>query len=510
MRPIKILGFLVFVCVVCLPLVGGAAWALDTRTKYATHGFNYAAMPDFETLYGIQRDVFVSRTSYSGWTDDTNLPPTAWYDNLAASYSNPHNLINIDIESWPVDTQADRLATAHKLSLVYQQVKARRPELQISFYAWPHVRDLYRAITAHDSSTYLQWQAANNDFAELWANIDWIAPSFYWFYNIATDGANANDNYGLYLTENIAEVHRCRTAFGHGQPIIPYISPFRAGNAPSALDTHVWTTIITRVYQETDGWLLWTGQNAPTVWDENAWWWINVKHYLPSVDRSLRKARNTRGVAPAPVPPRVTNRSLATAVHLGTSITWTHPHGASINSAVVASVSYQDSDIMTWTATATPGGAMTLIANNQVSADGVAAFILTNPPAGPISITISAGATTISDMQAFAISLQGVNQLTPTRSPYAGNAASGLFGLTVVNSVTGDLIVACDVVVNNNATVDTYQDATNTVDNIIGSSFRSGALSTTIASGSNTTVQITQTSSTWRGLAFAVIPYGGS
>lgn len=259
-------------------------------SKQTFEGFLHSAVPDLDAQYGIKRLRFINRTSYSGWTDDTALPPAAWYNNVAAGYTNPHNYLLIDIESWPVSTQAERLATSDKFATVYAELKSRRPDLQIGFYAYPTIRDLFNAILPHGDANYLAWQAKNNDFATIWAVVDIVFPSIYWFYNTALDGPGANNNSHLYFHENIGEAIRCRTTFGHNQPIVPYVTFDAVSHASGNLvDPIVWDDMVRTAYLEADGLILWGGFTE--TWSNGNPWWINFTALWPFGDRELVKPR---------------------------------------------------------------------------------------------------------------------------------------------------------------------------------------------------------------------------
>jgi hypothetical protein len=295
-----ILRHLVLLVVLSAMSIGTLAQAA-TR-KIPMSGLNYASMPDFVDQYGMLNMVLVQRQNYSGWTDEAQLPPDVWFDNLAASYSRPHNYIVLDIESWPTTTQADRIATSDMLVTTYNKIKARRPELLIGFYAFPMVRDLFRAIQAHDDPDYLAWQQECNDFATLWAKVDVIYPSIYWFYTLAVKGPTANDSAHLYFHENIAQARLDTQTLGKNQQSIPYVWWERHDGA-SALDLNVWGDMMQTADLEGDGILLWDGKNTPIAWNENAAWWINFRAGFPWGDRTLIKPR-TPGAPRSPAAPR--------------------------------------------------------------------------------------------------------------------------------------------------------------------------------------------------------------
>lgn len=440
----------------------------------------------------------------------TALPPTAWYDALAANYTHPDNMLLLDMESFPTSTTPERTAAIAKFVTMYQEMKTRRPDLQIGFYAYPHM-GRYSDVLGNTPQSlpggadYLAFQAMNDEFAPMWAVVDFIAPTVYYPYNrTGTPGAPIQQPWiHNYFYHNLLDVLRCRTAYGHNQPIYTYV--WHSLPNGEDIDMDVWDDMIRTTYTMVDGLILWSINTQPT-WDDNTWWWKNFLARFPFSDPTILTPLTPMGLTVAR-PPTVTDRSSGTAVAAATSITWNHTNSASVNAALTVCVPFQDSDAITWTATynSVP---MTLIANHHVTTDGVAAFVLTAPPTGTFPIVVSAGATTITNMNAFGVSLQGVHQTTPNRSPYTGSAASGSFGLTVANTQDGDMVVACDVLIATSAPVEEYQDRTTTNDPIIGASARSGALSTKYATGTSTTTGLTATSSGWRGIAFALQPPG--
>lgn len=532
---------LLLACALSLPVlvtaddISHGIWLTTARNaqskKYIYEGWLHANRPDVylgKERLGIRHLDFISpnnKTYLVGlWTNSTTeMPPAAWYDALAANYTHTDHMLILDMEEnggtmWKSTTQAERLTTAANLVTMYNALKSRMPTYKIGFYNFPHTGRKAFVGTVGDAPTsqpggaeFLQFQADNDDFSALWAVVDFIAPSLYYPYDLV-------DNPGLaliaqpyihnYFYYNILDTRRCIAAYStKNPPIISYVWHRPTQSQTSYIDVAVWDDMIRTAYTQGDGMILWSLNTEPT-WDDNAWWWIRFKAQFPFGDRYVVKPRVKIGDTLV-TSPSVTDRSTGTAVHLGTSITWSHTSVASLNSALVACVPWQDNETPTWTATAN-GVSMTLVSNNQVSTDGVAAFVLVNPPVGTYSMVVSAGATTINDFNAFAVSMNNVNQSTPTRAPYTGSATTGTFGLTVVNSQDGDMVVACDVVVASSAPVNEFQDKTNTTDSIIGSSARSGALSTKYASGANTTTGLSITSSTWRGIAFAVAPVTGT
>lgn len=268
--------------------------------KQPFSGLMQPTRPDFDALYGIWDLQFVSRTNLvaaNGWTDETTLPTTAWYDAVAAAYTNPHKYLLLDIESYYRDdlTQAARLAAAAKYVTIYTEMKTRMPDYQIGFYGLPTVRDLFRSILAHDHANYIAWQAENNDFAAMWAVVDFVAPSIYYPYTQSVDGPQNPVSVHTYFHENIAEAIRCRTAYAGGRPvpIYPYVSPYKPATFFFS-DLFIWDDMVRTAYLEADGFILWHGLGAGVAWNEFEPWWINFKSWYPFGDRTVIKPRATR------------------------------------------------------------------------------------------------------------------------------------------------------------------------------------------------------------------------
>lgn len=263
-------------------------------SKRCFEGFLHTGRPDFDDLYGIWPLRFISRTSYSGWSDGATLPPAAWYDDVAAGYTNAHNYLLVDHEDWPDTTQAERLATAEKFVTMYQELKTRLPNFEIGFYSYTTKRDWFRAITGPAHADYQEWQAENDDMAAMSAVVDFFAPSIYMFYTRAVDGDEVVANAQTYFTANINEAIRVRTAYGRGQPVYPYVLPQRA-DLSTDIDIDVWIDMCRTAYTEADGMILWGGWDGSAVpWDEFAHWWINFKAAFPFGDRTLLKPRAVR------------------------------------------------------------------------------------------------------------------------------------------------------------------------------------------------------------------------
>lgn len=246
------------------------------------NGLLHAGMPDLDALYRVGKIPMVTRTNIYGgtygWNDVLSLPPPAWYDAVAAQVSAPRGIILVDHEAWSYATQAERRTTAAKYAVMYQEIKARRPDWRIGWYQDPVRRDYWRVRMGQGSIEYKAWQAENNDLGAIMAPCtDVYMPSLYFFYVRDTHADNLT-YLSQYLIENIREAKRIRRVYGRLEsPIYPYIW-WRKHDETRDLDADVWESIINTVLQEADGLVLWGGH--ATTWDENAPWWVTIKARL--------------------------------------------------------------------------------------------------------------------------------------------------------------------------------------------------------------------------------------
>lgn len=486
--------------------------------KQVFDGMLHANRPDLYGLYGFRELDFISpnnRAYLLGlWPDFTTAAPAAWMDALAANYTHPDNILLLDMESYPVGTQGERQAATTKLVAMAVGMKTRRPELKIGFYAYPHMSEYFDVLGNTAASLpggvdYVAFQAKNDDFAPLWAVVDYIFPTIYYPYNREeAPAAPISQPYiHNYFYHNLLDTIRCRTAYGRpDQPIISYV--WYANVSTHHIDQDVWEDMIRTAYTMGDGLILWSINTAPS-WDKDAWWWKQFLAQFPFGDRTPQRLRVKEGDLVVEPPREVVPRSIATAVTNATSITWNHTNNASVNADLVVTVAFNDAVDPTITATYN-GVAMTLIENHQLGTDGVAAFNLVNPPTGTFAVVVSAGATVIDNMVGFGISFQGVHQTTPFRTAMTGSFATGSQVITVTNSQNGDLIVTADILANLNMRGDSFQDMSVTRDVQLSASNRSAVMTTRYSYGTNQPVGLRiDTPAVWRGLAFSLVPIQG-
>lgn len=242
------------------------------------------------SAYGLKPLYLTVRTSYTGWTDETALPTTDWYDNAADDLDPPDNWGMIDHEAWPATTQAERLATATKFATVYTEMKTRRPDLSFGFYGYCCIRDLFRAVKDKDHADYLTWQGMNDDMAAMASVVDGFFPTIYFFYTIDPDGEIAVAPATLYYQRNLEETRRLATTYGDpDRPIYPYIH-WRKTNDLYPLDDAVWAAQVDAAFSYADGCVLWGGwdvaeNTGPVTWAddaENETWWQTFRSKLPN------------------------------------------------------------------------------------------------------------------------------------------------------------------------------------------------------------------------------------
>ena len=229
---------------------------------------------------GLHPLPFIQRTTYQGWTDGTDVPPEAWYENMAANLVAPYGWAMVDQEDWPMDTQENRLASSAKFVTLFNGLKAHRPELKWGFYGMMPKRDLFRAREGVGDPTYIEWQAENDDLAAMAAVVDGFFPSIYFFYNIDQNGAAANDGVEEYLVENIREAKRLRDTYGDPtRPIYPYIWWMRTPTGVGFLDDVAWIPMMEHAFALTNGCVIWGGFQE--AWDDTAGWWQKFRARLP-------------------------------------------------------------------------------------------------------------------------------------------------------------------------------------------------------------------------------------
>lgn len=259
---------------------------IEAYDKPIFDGLLHTGKPDLDALYRVGKIQLVHRTSYSGWTDPLGLPTAKWYDAVTAGVQAPRNIILIDHESWSYTTKTERQETATKYTILYQELKARKPQWRIGWYMDPIRRDYWRACQPIGSAQYLAWQQENSDLGAIMAPCtDVLMPSLYFFYTRDTPMGSGNaDALGLYLERNIDEAKRVRRLYGRMDcPIYPYVWWMRH-DGTRALDHDVWETIVREVMDQADGMVLWGGWQTP--WDEQAPWWVTIKARLKDKRRT--------------------------------------------------------------------------------------------------------------------------------------------------------------------------------------------------------------------------------
>ena len=226
---------------------------------------------DIERAYRLEHAPAVTRLSFPGWTDGTQLPPASWYDAAAAGLNPIHGWVLVDHEIWGEATQADRRQTASNFAVMYAGLKSRRPDLKFAFYAYgvKH-HNTWPSFTA-DSLDYKTWQSQCEDYAEMLAVVDALCPTLYFWYTEADDGlaftrARSPGLFRGYLTES----RRLLDKYGApNRPVYPYIW-WRKHDASKDLEGWIWNDMLEQTLLLADGFVLWGGYQQ--TWNRDEAW----------------------------------------------------------------------------------------------------------------------------------------------------------------------------------------------------------------------------------------------
>lgn len=232
---------------------------------------NLPPAAEIERAYVMEHAPAVTRLSYPGWADGTQLPPPAWYDAVAAGVNPAHGWVLIDHEQWGEATQAQRLETAHNFAVMYHELKLRRPDLKFAFYGYGLKHDNTRPALGVESPEYQAWQRMNDDYAEMLAVVDAICPTLYFWYTEVDDGlaftqARSPGLFRGYLTD----ARRLLDQYGpQNRPIYPYIW-WRKHDDSKDLEEWIWRDMLGAALTYADGFVLWGGYRQN--WEPWARW----------------------------------------------------------------------------------------------------------------------------------------------------------------------------------------------------------------------------------------------
>lgn len=265
---------------------------ISTSGKVVWNGMLYVTNvpdPSIYTSHHMPKLPQIQRNSVSSfattWPDATDLPTTAWYDDLAIEmtvnkyFRAPHDWCFFDVETWDESTdeaaQAARLATATKFATFAQAVRTRLPWLKFGFYNLGAGGSWFGATAPIGSATYTAWQAVVEDYAEAYPYVDAFMPATYLFYTRATDNPQAVSLSRYFIVNTILEQQRMVRKYAPGKPIWPFVWPRRHDNT-DLLDLDVWELQVRLTYQYADGMVVWQTIGRDWAVDSLQPWWANI------------------------------------------------------------------------------------------------------------------------------------------------------------------------------------------------------------------------------------------
>lgn len=232
---------------------------------------NLPPAAEIERAYVMEHAPAVTRLSYPGWADGTQLPPPAWYDAVAAGVNPAHGWVLIDHEQWFESTQEQRLATSHNFAVMYTELKSRRPDLKFAFYGFGIKHHNTWPALGIDSPDYQQWQSMSDDYAEMISVVDALCPTLYFWYTEEDEGlaftqARSPGLFRGYLTD----ARRLLDQYGApNRPVYPYIW-WRKHDASKDLEEWIWRDMLWATLTYADGFVLWGGYQQ--IWEPWARW----------------------------------------------------------------------------------------------------------------------------------------------------------------------------------------------------------------------------------------------
>ena len=235
----------------------------------------YIGKPDLTPL-GIQ-NIYTAYENFffDSWSVDPAIQATAAPSETATravarrAIAAGDQTVVIDIECWPVDI---RTATAQQVQQSIQWftqvigwLRSEAPSLKIGIYGVLPLRDSLRPdlFTAAQKQA---WSQANAFLAPLAAQVDYVFPSLYTFYQ---DPAI----WQAYAQANIDQAKQ------YGKPILPYIwNEYHPGHttipAGTPLPADLWRLELDTLRQIANGIVMWGGWKEN--WDSTAPWWLQT------------------------------------------------------------------------------------------------------------------------------------------------------------------------------------------------------------------------------------------
>jgi hypothetical protein len=244
----------------------GLTVAGGKRTFRIFDGLLYATMPDLRAL-GMPK----LRDAGSIWgpkVPHTDVDPAG----IAAAVRVVERLTNtyyFDLEEWTVSNAPLAVINANidKLARVAQIARQTAPQAKFGFYDQAPRGD-YWPIVLNRTSDLEQWHAINKRSASIAANVDYVLPSLYTFYD---DVPGWKKSSGAVLEE----------ARQYGKPVYPFLWP-RFHNSNTTLKMafvprDFWRQQLEFCRDHADGLVLWGGYKE--TWDENAPWWEETRAF---------------------------------------------------------------------------------------------------------------------------------------------------------------------------------------------------------------------------------------
>ena len=255
----------------------------------------YPGKPDSASL-GLSSIHIIDRN-----TDGTTPPNEASVRQQIATISqtDPYPVIVFDIEvkQYPFDirfsTQALVNATIKYCTQLINWTKSANPNAKVGFYGVAPVQDywttnlynsalsradpIWVAQLAGYQKNFLAWQNASAYMTPLIAQVDYLFPVFYTFYDIYESAPNG-PNYHGWKDAALLAIAEARK---YNKPIYPFIWPqFHPGGAHkdySYIPVDYWAKQLKFALRNADGVVLWgSGGFLHETWNDTAPWWQAV------------------------------------------------------------------------------------------------------------------------------------------------------------------------------------------------------------------------------------------
>jgi hypothetical protein len=209
--------------------------------------------------YGFSERVTII-DGHSLWPDrDWSEPdPSYIVKNISEKFEGrqPGRII-LNLEHWPwlyYESDEVRKETVRKFIVVVEALKEALPTSEIGIYSILPIQDYWAPVVPERIPI---WQEKNDQFKELAALVDYIAPSIYAFYD-------DQDHWVEYATANINQALR------YGKPVYPYLWPRFHDSHESLGKTKVpdefWELMVRTVARLTDGALFFENIDLGAEW----------------------------------------------------------------------------------------------------------------------------------------------------------------------------------------------------------------------------------------------------